>query len=204
MKHNPDIHHRQSIRLAGYDYAAPGAYFVTVCALNREFLFGHILAGDMVLNDAGRMVEKWWQGVPEHFPNVLLDAFVIMPNHFHGIVQIENVGAGSPCVIVNMENVGAGSPRPILGPGGEPPDRQPQGGVTPPLRATLGQIVGYFKYQTTKQINQLRDNPGVPVWQRNYYERVIRDDEELATIREYIRFNPVKWAEDAENPAVHP
>ena len=179
MKFNPDIHHRRSIRLHGYDYADSGAYFVTVCVQGRECLFGEV----MELNGAGRMVEDWWAKLPERFPSVVLDQFVVMPNHFHGIVVI----AGS---------VGAGSPRPIS------PDIQDQGGETPPLRKpTLGQIVGYFKYQTTKQFNAMRDDPGVPLWQRNYYERVIRHDDELGRARRYIAENPLKWGEDRENPA---
>ncbi len=87
--------------------------------------------------------------------------------------------------------------------GGETPDNHKQGGVTPPLRKwTLGQVVGYLKYQTTKQINLVRDNPGVSVWQRNYYERVVRDESELTGIREYIQCNPKRWEEDEENPSI--
>jgi len=178
--YNPDIHQRRSIRLRDFDYSADGAYFVTICTQGRECLFGEIVDGAMVLNDPGIMVEKWWQDVFGHFPNVVLDEYTIMPNHFHGIVLLKHVGAGFPRPMSTPEN---------------------QGGETPPLRTpTLGQVVGYLKYQTTKQINQMRDNPGVPVWQRNYYERIIRDEEELTAIREYIADNPAKWAEDKENP----
>ncbi|TWJ32741.1 transposase [Geobacter argillaceus] len=178
MGYVPGIHHRRSIRLRDYDYAAAGAYFVTVCAQGRECLFGGIVDGAIVLNDAGRMVaEWWWRKVPEHFPEVTLDVFTVMPNHFHGLIFIDNV-------------VGAGFPRPVLN-------------MAITRRATLGQVVGYFKYQTTKQVNQMRDNPGVPVWQRNYYERIVRNDAELAAIREYIATNPQQWADDEENPE-HP
>ena len=203
MNYNPDIHHRRSIRLREYDYSATGAYFVTICTQGRECLLGDIAGGVMYLNDTGRMVETWWQDVSEHFFNVVLDEFVVMPNHFHGIFMIQNVGAGFPRPILEHggpESVGAGFPRPILTPaiqGGETPAIQ--GGETPPL-PTLGQIVGYFKYQTTKHINLMRNNPGVPVWQRNYYERIIRNDDELAATREYIVNNPMKWVEDEENP----
>ena len=184
MSYNPDIHQRRSIRLKGYDYATPGAYFVTVCTHERECLFGDIVDGVMRLNDAGRMVNDSWQRIVTHFIGVEIDQFVIMPNHFHGIVT--TVGAGSPRP--NLTNQGGGTN---------------QGGETPPLRGvTLGQIVGYFKYQSTKYINQTRNTPGTPVWQRNYYERVIRDDRELATIRQYIADNPAKWAEDENRPGL--
>lgn len=169
MKYNPEIHHRRSIRLRDYDYAVAGAYFVTVCVPGRESLFGEVVDGMMHSNEAGRMIKGGWYEVRERFPNVAIDEFVVMPNHFHGIVII-------------TDNVGAGFPRPDS----DCLETSTQGGGTPPLRrATLGQIMGYFKYQTTKQINILRDNPGVPIWQRNYYERIIRDDAELQRTREY-------------------
>ena len=104
MKYSPHIHHRRSIRLKGYDYSQNGAYFVTICVQNRECLFGKIKNGEMILNDAGKMTEKYWKEIPGHFPNVILDAFVIMPNHTHGILIIDNgvrvplVGStGTPC-----------------------------------------------------------------------------------------------------------
>lgn len=202
MIYNPDVHHRRSIRLREYDYSSVGAYFVTFCAHGRECLFGDILDGDMRLNEAGRVAAEWWEKLPGKFPNVTLDEYVVMPNHFHGIICI--VGAGSPRPMFANDDVGAGFPRPVSPENqnlsGMTPENQ--GGMTPPLRKpTLGQIVGFVKYQTTKQINIMRDNPGVPVWQRNYFERVIRDDAELAGIREYIHFNPSKWTEDDEYPS---
>lgn len=90
MKYNPQIHHRRSIRLKGYDYSQNGAYFVTICVQNRKFLFGKIRNGEMILNDAGKMIEKYWREIPKKYPNVILDAFVIMPNHMHGILIIDN------------------------------------------------------------------------------------------------------------------
>lgn len=218
MTYDPDIHHRRSIRLRDYDYSTNGAYFVTIrthvgAGFPRpECLFGGVVGGIMELNEVGQMVEEWWAKSPDKFPGVVLDEFIIMPNHFHGIVVItDHVGAGSPRPILIKDDVGAGFPRPLLPinhkQGGETPDNQTQGGVTqggetPPLRRqpTLGHIVGYFKCQTTKQINQMCDNPGVPVWQRNYYERVIRNEDELQRVRKYIAENPLKWAQDKENP----
>lgn len=139
MTYNPDIHHRRSIRLREYDYSSNGAYFVTICAQGRACLFGDILDGEMRLNDAGRMVAEWWVKLPGKFPNVALDEYVVMPNHFHGIICI--VGAGSsPRPVFANDDVGAGFPRPLLllpenqNPGGETPENQNPGGETPPLR----------------------------------------------------------------------
>jgi len=186
MPYNPDIHSRHSIRLRKYDYSSGGTYFVTICAFQRECLFGEVIGGEMRLNEVGHVVEEWWASVIKHFDGISIDQYVIMPNHFHGIVAI----------------VGAGFPRPDSCDTAEIHVGETQGGVTPPLRKpTLGQIVGYFKYQSTKQINALRDNPGCPVWQRNYYEHVVRNEDDLTNIRQYIVNNPLKWDLDENNPA---
>lgn len=183
MSFNPEVHPRRSIRLKGYDYSMAGAYFVTICCWQRECLFGDVEDGDVRLNHCGEIITSLWEKVPDYFPGITADAFVVMPNHFHGIVTIGDVGAGSP--------------RPI-----QRTAEQAKGGETPPLRnPSVGQIVGYFKYQSTKHINVLRDNPGVPVWQRNYHERIIRSDDELNAARKYIEENPLKWDMDKENPA---
>lgn len=184
MNFNPDIHHRRSIRLRGHDYSGAGAYFVTICTHERACLFGEVVDGEMRLNEVGQCVAKWWHAVPEHFSSISVDSCVIMPNHFHGIIM----------------HVGAGFPRPVLqaNQGGE---TQNQGGETPPLQCpTLGQVVGYFKYQSTRNINELRNTPGWPLWQRNYYEHIIRNEDELAMVRRYIVENPLKWEHDENNP----
>jgi putative transposase len=186
MKFNPDIHHRRSIRLQEYDYSCNGAYFVTVCAQRRECLFGQIDNSEMLLNEAGQMVNGWWVKLPDKFHGVTLDEYVVMPNHFHGIIHI--VGAapyGRPDV---------GQPHGIVKPG------QPHG-VAP----TLGDVIGWFKTMSTNAYICGVKQSGWPpfpgrLWQRNYYERVIRDEKELTGIREYILHNPIKWADDAENP----
>ena len=92
MKYNPDVHHRRSIRLKGYDYSQTGVYFVTICTYQRLSLFGEITDGEMILNEAGNVAKQCWLAIPEHFSNFELKEFVIMPNHVHGIIQI-NVGA---------------------------------------------------------------------------------------------------------------
>jgi putative transposase len=186
MTYNPEIHHRRSIRLKGYDYSQPGAYFVTVCACNMECLFGKIANGGMILNEYGEIVMKYWDTIPGHFLHVETDEFIVMPNHMHGIVFVKNCrGEVSSPFSSDSDTIKSIK----------------QGGETPPLRKnTLGKVVAYFKYQSAKKINQIRMAPGVPVWQRNYYERIIRNEKELQSIREYIRYNPLKWDDDDENP----
>lgn len=179
MTFNSDIHHRRSIRLHGYDYTQAGAYFITICVHNRECLFGEVVDGEMRLNDAGRVVELCWQAIPEHFPHVELDAFVMMPNHLHGVVFI--TGA----------TVGATHASPLQTPSA------PYG----PRRGSIAAIVGSFKSAATKRINEQRATPGSPLWQRNYYEHIIRDENSLTSIRKYIVNNPLQWSMDRENPA---
>ena len=174
----PDKHHRRSIRLPGYDYSRAGAYFVTICVQDRACLFGDIADGVMRLNDAGRVVERCWHEIPIHFPHVELDEFVIMPNHVHGIIVI-------------VENhVAAKNFSPL-------PERRPAG-----TSGTIGSIIRGFKIGVTKWF---RENTVVQtVWQRNYYEHIIRNDESLNRIREYIANNPREWEIDQENPNVWP
>jgi len=176
MKYDPDIYHRRSIRLKGYDYSKAGAYFVTICAQNRECLLGDIVDGETRLNDAGKMVKRCWGEIPTHFPHVELDEFIVMPNHMHGIIVICPTGRGMACRA--------------------PTQRQ----FAKPIAGSLSTIIGSFKSATTRQINHIRNTPGHHVWQRNYYERIIRSEEEMDRIRTYIIDNPVKWAGDEDNP----
>ncbi|MGI2902330.1 transposase [Tolypothrix sp. VBCCA 56010] len=175
MKYNPNIHHRRSIRLRGYDYSLIGAYFVTICTQYRECCLGNLVDGDMKFTLRGAIAYRFWFQIPDRFPNVELDEFIVMPNHIHGII------------VITDKSTGAG--------GAE------EGGETPPLRKpTLGQIVAYYKYQTTKIINQIDDTPGHRVWQRNFYDRIIRREQALHTIRQYIITNPNRWVKDPHNP----
>ena len=195
MKPDPAHRHRRSIRLPGYDYSYPGAYFITICTQNRQFLFGDIAGGTMQLNDAGRMVERCWDEIPTHFPNVQLDEFTIMPNHIHGIVVINDFSSelgAKPCVGAKNFSPLQGSLRQPL----HPPLRQP---LNPPHQPhgtskTIGSVIRGFKIGVTKWMRQ--HTLMHEVWQRNYWEHIIRDEPELNRIREYISNNPATWDSD--------
>jgi len=178
MPYNPDIHHRRSIRLRGYDYSQPGAYFVTICTHNRAWLFGNVVGGEMALNDAGRMVEKWYFELENKFPDILCDEYVIMPNHFHAIII--NVGADRRVCPDKM---------------GGPDERGEHTG------SPLHRVVQWFKTMTTNEyIRRVKQNGWQPfsgkLWQRNYWEHIIRNENELNRIREYIINNPLNWHDD--------
>lgn len=175
-----------------------GAYYVTMVTWQREFLFGNIANQEMMLSQYGEIVQKWWQEIPVHFSNVGTGAFVIMPNHVHGIIYILEERRGTVPV---PEDDGENSISQNDDMSGEN-----LGGETPPLRGfdgipTLGQIVAYFKYQSTKEMNKA-DNTGTVTkfWQRNYYEHIIRDETDLQNKTDYIESNPRLWDEDDENP----
>lgn len=184
MKYNPDVHHRRSIRLKGYDYAQSGAYFVTVCTQGREGLFGEIKNGKMELNAAGRMVQTVWKELPEHYPGVDIDEFIVMPNHVHGII------------IIN-EMVGAIHELPVQ----KPIQNTAESDRKARRQMLLPKIVGRFKMNSAKRVNEWRKTPGLPLWHRNYYEHIIRDEDSLNKIREYIIQNPARWEYDMENTA---
>lgn len=186
MTFDPDIRHRRSIRLKGYDYSEAGASFVTICTQGMEYLFGDIGDNEMRLNDAGTMVRDLWHKIPDHFPHTDIDEFVVMPNHVHGIIVIVGAQFIAPfdCdAINNNKNQGV----------------MKQGAIN--RAPTVGEIVRAFKARCTHAINQIRNTPRRPVWQRNYYEHIIRNEEEMNRIREYIIDNPARWAEDEDNPA---
>lgn len=195
MKTNFDLqkHHRRSIRLKNYDYASEGAYFVTCVTQGRDCLFGEIVEKEMYLSYYGEIVQKWWNEIPVHFQSAEIGAYVIMPNHIHGIIFISDERRGeviSPCDNQNQNNVF-----------GELDISTIQDGESPSLRRpTLGQIVAYFKYQSTKEMNAI-DNTGTitKFWQRNYYEHIIRNEKELQQKTDYIFDNPSRWENDIEN-----
>jgi len=281
MTYDPKRHHRRSIRLRGYDYAQPGAYFVTIVVQGRECLFGEVVNGEVMLSDAGRMVERWWTELAHKFPMVTLDAFVVMPNHVHGIIVISPVVSDPVCTApvcadhvctdpvcadpVGADPVGADPVgadlcvrpdnqnnqrvRPdnqndqCIRPDNQNnqrvrPDNQNNQYVRPngqsirpdgmgantdrgthvgvplpacvpiPARVPLPEIVQWYKTMTTNEyIRQVRAEGWPPflgrLWQRNYYEHIIRNDISLEQIRRYIAENPARWQEDAENPFHH-
>ena len=184
MPYNSIIHHRRSIRLRGYDYARPGAYFVTLCAKNRECLFGKIVEGKMQLNEMGRIVASCWEWLAEQYGYVELDEWVVMPNHLHGII------------VVNSGDAAAGRGASRRAP------TKPQHVMSIPNKIKpLGQLIGAFKIVSTPRINEFRGTPGMGIWQRNYHEHIIRDIDELNRIRAYITANPEQWDFDRENPS---
>ncbi len=197
MNYNPTIHHRRSIRLKGYDYSQAGAYFITICTHNRQPFFGNIVRpgfapaqlselappAQMLLNEYGRIAHEQWLQIPTRFDNIELDAFVVMPNHIHGILIIHTpVGAGF-------------TPAPI-GHEGQPDSGQPQG---LPLRKTVGDIVGAYKSIVANECLKIFKSNNKTMgkfWQRNYWEHIIRDEKSFLEIAKYIDNNPAKWQED--------
>ncbi|BER91780.1 MAG: REP-associated tyrosine transposase [Candidatus Atribacteria bacterium] len=177
MRYHPDIHHRRSIRLKDYDYSQAGAYFITICTKNRECLFGSIVNGEMLLSAWGVIVKNEWLRTSIIRPNIVVDEFVLMPNHLHGIL-----------VIVDTDCRGTLQRAPTVERFGKPTSN------------SIPTIVRLFKSTATKQINELRKTPGEPLWQRNYYERIIRNERELERIRKYVINDPLKWSLDIEDP----
>jgi len=173
---NPKNHHRNSIRLKGYDYSQVGLYFITICTQYKECLFGNIKHDEMILNNAGLMVENEWLGLKKRYFHIELHEYVVMPNHFHGVIQILENG--------QLEILRQGD------------SGQPQG-----IAPTVGDIVGAFKSLVTdKYIHNVKQNNWQrfdgKLWQRNYYEHIIRDEKSYLQIVEYIKTNPIKWHDD--------
>jgi putative transposase len=191
-----DRPYRRSIRLSGYDYASAGAYFVTIVAQGRACVFGQVVGGEMQRNALGHLIDCAWHDIPHHHSNVVLDAFIVMPNHIHGIILL-------------TDPVGATPASPTRSDTRLPTTRGPNSG-------SVGAIIGSFKASTTRRANILRQGDGgagdagvAPTglvlpegrrWQRNYYEHIVRTDDALDRIRNYINANPQRWFQDRENP----
>jgi len=173
-KYEPNIHNRRSIRLPEYDYSQDGWYYVTLCVLGNKCLFGKYTDGVIQLYQYGRIVEKCWKWLAQQYSYVHLDEYVVMPNHLHGIIIIRRGGS-----------------------------RTAQTGNMPKYKP-LSRLVGAFKTVSTKQVNIIRNTPGRKLWQRNYYEHIIRNEEELNHIRQYIIDNTINWRKDEENPNLQP
>jgi putative transposase len=164
-------HDRKSIRLKEYNYSFPGEYFVTICTYNRECIFGDVIDEEILLSQSGEIVRNTWNDLPNHNHAIELDTFIVMPNHIHGIIIIHDI------------EVGAGS---------EPAPTEKRHG--------LPEIIRQLKTFSSLRINRIRNTVGNPVWQRSYYEHIIRDDKDLNNIRDYIVNNPIQWFYDDENP----
>ena len=165
-----DKHNRRSVRLQGFDYSTPGAYFLTICTKDLRHAFGEVMNGEMHLSAEGKLVQAQWEGLPAHFPHIDLDEFVVMPNHVHGIVLVTE--------------------RPSYGLA----DR----GLGTVAKGSIPVIVRSFKSAATREVRLLTRSVE-PLWQRNYYEHVVRTEASLQTLREYISENPLKWELDEHN-----
>lgn len=193
MALNQNSLHRKSVRLVRFDYTQPGGYFITIVTSERQTLLGEIIHGEMQVSGIGQIIQQEWFRLPQRFRSIHLDEFVIMPNHLHGIIIIADVdGRGTA---VDAHNRILGKTR-----------RAPTEGVTTreqfgkPVSGSIPTIIRSFKSSTTLRINYLRQTQHGTIWQRNYFEHVIRNDLELERIRAYIRDNPLNWSLDSENP----
>ncbi len=203
MNYDPEKHHRRSIRLEGYDYTRPGAYFVTICTKKHTCQFGNIYNETVQLNRYGDIVQACWDNLLQHFPFIKLDAFVIMPNHLHGIVILTerdcndvNGGRGEAFSRTHpgMPKIYTENASPLRS-----MTQQPHGTQS----GSLGAIIQSFKSISTRKINTTNNIPGASLWQRNYYDHIIRNKKALNIIRRYITFNPLMWAYDMDNPDRH-
>ena len=190
MTFDPEKHHRRSIRLRNYDYSQPGAYFVTICTYQKQSWFGEIKNGQMYLNQLGKIVADEWLKTCKIRPNFQLDEWVIMPNHFHGIVIINDY-SGDNQSLGNGQSASRFRRTQFdqLTDHDAPPQQKPN---------SLSSCIAGFKSAVTKRINLLRQNTDTPIWQRNYYESILRDEKYLAVVREYIINNPKNWPNDRD------
>lgn len=172
-QYNPKIHHRRSIRLKGYDYSKEGSYFITICCQDRISRFGQVENNEMILNELGLVAYNEWIKLTERFPNMELDVFQIMPNHMHGIVVL----VGATLAVAPNDDVGAGaSPAP-----------------------SVSDIIGAYKSLVANgclEIYKSKNETMGKLWQRNFYEHIIRDEQSYQRISKYILNNPKKWAND--------
>jgi len=189
MGDDPEKYNRHSIRMKGYDYSLPGAYFVILISFHTEYLFGEVKNGELLQSDIRGLIKDCWMGLPIFFEHIRLDEQVLMPNHLHGIIIIDTaLGKGEAFsdiepIEVEAESENASPLRPR--------------GTQPGL---LGAIIQNFKSVSTRMANKRYFEPGNKIWQRDYYERIIRNERELNAIRQYIRDNPLNWDLDSENP----
>jgi len=183
MKYNPLIHHRRSIRLKGYDYSKAGAYFITICCEDRIHRFGKVSGNEMILNKSGTIAYNEWINLADRFPNFELDVFQIMPNHMHGIIVLSDISSsavvGATLAVAQEEDLNMATAK-----------------VAP---TTIASIIGAYKSIVSNRCLQLfksHNKTMGKLWQRNYYEHIIRDERAYQNISNYIINNPSKWDED--------
>jgi 2-C-methyl-D-erythritol 2,4-cyclodiphosphate synthase len=192
-----NLPNRQSVRLPGFDYTRGGAYFITICTTDRRCIFGDIAESHFHPSALGQIVQDCWDEIPSHHPQVELDTFQVMPNHVHGVLWIigpDLVGA-TPASPAPHRPTG-----PSAGFAGATPASPASGGPTGPASGSLSAIIGSFKSAVSRRINQAFGAEGSSVWQRSFFEHVVRDEPSLQSIRKYIVTNPERWPEDKENP----
>jgi putative transposase len=170
---------RKLNRLDGYNYSQQGMYFITICTKNREYIFGEIVNEKMILNDIGKITERYWLEIPNHFPHVSLDEFIVMPNHVHGIIEIKNnLDVGN--AHVRSKNINRS-------------------------KMLISKAIHGFKSSVTRRIFKNQERmyafPTKFAWQKSFYDRIIRNEIELNKIREYIFKNPINWEQDRNNSA---
>ena len=173
--HEHPLPNRRSVRLRGHDYRKSGVYFVTLCTYRQSSIFGAVCGGQMHLNALGKIVQEYWRQIAGKRPNVELDTSVVMPNHLHGIVI---VGDEDDDVTPSHDTIAQMNAKLTLTPG------------------SLGAIIGQFKRAVTIRSKSLALHPAHPIWQRNYYEHIVRSEESLNAIRDYIFHNPARWSDD--------
>lgn len=171
MPYDPQRHHRRTLRLRNTTYAARGSYYVTICTQHRRQIFGNVRRRAIVLNDIGRIVSRCWFSLPEHYAHVRLDAFVVMPDHVHGILTFDGTHVEPNQGVDDVSE-----------------------GVAPRLRpGSLPVVIRAFKSAATREVNLMRNTPGASLWQHRYYEHIVRDDADMERIRRYIANNPARW-----------
>ncbi len=190
MPYNPDIHHRNSIRLKGYDYSQAGLYFITICCQNRKRLFGKIRRCEMILNEAGKMIEKWYYELENKFPDIRCHEMIIMPNHFHCIIEI----VGADLRVCPNNN-------PTAAEHNNPTAAEHQNPTAEHIGSSVHRVVQWFKTMTTNEYIHGVKKMSWPsfdkkLWQRNYWEHIIRNSDEYQSISNYIIANPQNWNGD--------
>lgn len=191
---------RKSPRLNGYDYSIPGYYYVTICTQNKSCLFGSVIEGEMLLNHLGRTVKEEWLENVDSMDDVDLDEWILMPNHLHGIIEVKDSGLISPIkksiisLPEKMQDNDSTLKADVITRASY--EFSLHIDVTKRRNMVLPKFIGRFKMLSAKKVNILRGTPGLKVWQKSYWDRVIRDENDLNRIRRYIHDNPAWWRND--------